>query len=136
MEEKDAKMLQKALEAVSWLQSNTNILGNMQSFQAGSSSKEVTVGQAVAPQESEDRSSRKCSTPITLSRDVSLDGSLDTELSSISSGHGELSNFNVIHYGIEISAFGGLSVAMTHAPCHASRCGCAGCCSQKHWCIM
>ena len=30
MEEKDAKMLQKALEAVSWLQWNANILGNMQ----------------------------------------------------------------------------------------------------------
>ena len=52
----DANMLQKALEAVSWLQSNANVLGNVQSFQAGSSSawsSKTAAEQAVVPQSEE-----------------------------------------------------------------------------------
>ena len=90
----DANMLQQALEAVSWLQSNANVLGNVQSFQAGSSSawsSKTAAEQAVVPQ-SEERSSRDCPTPTALSRDI---GSLDAELSSILSDSGEYSKFNV-----------------------------------------
>ena len=89
----DANMLQKALEAVSWLQSNANVLGNVQLFQAAAGSSSVWLSktaakQAVVPQ-SEEQLSRDCPTPTALSRDI---GSLDVELSSILSDSGEYSN--------------------------------------------